>query len=90
MEKTRNSSGLLPGSEMGGFEHIYQLEGDNSAPERIRTRVRELEESLRKTAVGIYRHQSTPRDIMIGSMSAMVIEAQIRELEWVLSQLDHA
>jgi len=72
----------------GGVEQVYQLDDKGEVTERILTRVRELEESLRKTAASIYRQQSTPRDIIMGSMSAMVLEAQIRELEWVLSQLE--
>jgi hypothetical protein len=69
------------------MERIVLTE-DDGVPEKIRRRLQELEGSLRKTAVGIYRHQCTPKDIVMGSMKAMVIEAQISELEWVLSQIE--
>jgi hypothetical protein len=73
---------------MGGVERALLVGEGNEIPEKIRRRLHELEESLRKTAVSIYRHQCTPKDIALGSMNAMIIEAQIRELEWVLSQIE--
>jgi hypothetical protein len=61
---------------------------EDEVPEKIRRRLRELDESLRRAAVGIYKQKCTPKDIVMGSMNAMVIEAQIGELEWVLSQIE--
>ncbi len=73
--------------------HPEKWPGDETDPkatvkERITARLRHLESELRKTAIGIYRDSSTSRDIALGSMKAMVIEAQIEELEWVLSKMD--
>jgi hypothetical protein len=73
---------------MGGMGRAVLSSQGDEVPEKIRRRLRELEESLRRTAVGIYRHQCTPKDIIMGSMNALVIEAQISELEWVLSQIE--
>jgi hypothetical protein len=56
--------------------------------ESIKARLRQLQGELRKTAIAIYRDRSTSRDIALGSMRAMVLEAQIEELEWVLSRID--
>ena len=88
MERTGNATGYPTGPGMGGIERAMESRGEDQAPERIRKRLRQLEEDLRKTAVDIYRQQSTPRDIALGSMSAMVTEARIKELEWVLSQIE--
>ena len=60
---------------------------DDPVIDRVKARLRQLNGDLRKAAMDIYTDHSTSKDIALGSIKAMILEAQIEELEWVLSQM---